>query len=77
MGVISTNGNHTHGYKTWVEMQKFDGQKYDGRLAGENHPQTDSAGDHSHTLSINATGGNAAHNTMPPYQVVYRWLRSI
>ena len=34
-----------------------------------------SAGDHSHSMSLNNTGGNRAHNNMPPYMAVYIWLR--
>lgn len=31
---------------------------------------------HSHTITIGSTGGDAAHNIMQPYQVVYRWRRT-
>lgn len=33
-------------------------------------------GNHSHTLTIQSTGGNAAHENRQPYIVVYRWYRS-
>jgi microcystin-dependent protein len=36
---------------------------------------TTSAGDHSHTVTVESTGGNNAHNNMPPYLVVYVWQR--
>lgn len=36
---------------------------------------TSSSGNHSHNLSLNNTGGNAAHNNMPPYYVVHIWHR--
>lgn len=30
---------------------------------------------HSHTITIGSTGGDAAHNNLQPYEVVYRWKR--
>ena len=35
-----------------------------------------SAGAHSHNVTINSTGGNAAHDNMPPYVVYYCWERT-
>ena len=31
---------------------------------------------HTHTITVENTGGDAAHNIMQPYQVVYRWQRT-
>ena len=31
---------------------------------------------HNHSGSIGSTGGNAAHNNMPPYLAVYIWKRT-
>lgn len=31
---------------------------------------------HGHTVTVNSTGGNAAHNNMQPYLVVYMWQRT-
>ena len=33
-------------------------------------------GAHSHTISVNNTGGGAAHNNMPPYVAYYCWERT-
>lgn len=35
---------------------------------------TQKSGSHTHT--INSTGGGEAHNNMPPYIAVYRWVRT-
>lgn len=35
-----------------------------------------SAGAHSHSVTVNSTGGSAAHNNMPPYLAVYMWVRT-
>lgn len=37
---------------------------------------TSSSGGHSHDLTINSTGGGAAHNNMPPYVTYYCWERT-
>ncbi len=41
------------------------------------HETTGTAGDHNHSISgtTGAIGGNAYHNNMPPYQVVYMYKK--
>lgn len=36
---------------------------------------TSSNGAHAHTITVNSTGANAAHNNMPPYLAVNIWKR--
>ena len=37
--------------------------------------KTSSAGFHTHTVTINNTGGNLAHENRMPYQAINRWKR--
>ena len=38
--------------------------------------RTSSAGGHTHTVSVTATGGNNEHENRPPYEAVQRWKRN-
>lgn len=82
-GSTSTNGSHKHG--TWGEhytnppMGIYDNNYHMGSNGGSDYDNrlynTTTDGDHSHSLNINYTGGNKAHNNMPPYLVTYMWQR--
>lgn len=37
---------------------------------------TNSAGNHTHSISVNNAGGNAAHLNMQPYIACYIWQRT-
>ena len=75
---VSNSGAHTH--NTWGTYQiahasgsvrsTVTGSADEGR----SNP-TDSNGNHTHTITINNTGGGQAHNNMSPYKVVAYWKR--
>lgn len=78
----STNstGGHRHTFKGWwttkgdgsatyacvARTQQNDAVEY-GSFA--------TAGEHSHTVTVNNTGGGVGHNNMPPYLSIYMWKR--
>ena len=70
----STDGEHSHGY--WNNDGGDGHPSYNGSAAWDGLSQTTKAGEHSHTISIANTGGNARHENRPPYQVINRWKRT-
>jgi len=79
----STNntGAHYHqlgqdggsGDKTWDSIDIFADKN---NTAPEYKVETTTNGAHSHTVTVNNTGGNTAHNNMPPYVTYYCWERT-
>ena len=70
---MSNNGSHSHKntfYGAELHGMRNNGsrQKYGGNWGRKFEVENSKAGDHNH--SINYTGGNEAHNNMPPYYVL-------
>lgn len=66
-GSTASAGSHSHSipdFKTWKTKDGNDFLSY-SRYGGT--VNTNSAGSHTHTLSINSTGGGQAHENRPPY----------
>lgn len=78
-GSADSNGSHTHNYQ--ISNGAIDGGKSPFKLDGDVYTRNSSGnivsgGAHSHTVTINATGGGQEHNNMPPYVVYYCWERT-
>lgn len=78
---ISSNGAHTHDISRNMDLIHTDvgehGDSYDtvSDYDGVKPFKTSSAGSHTHTVTINNTGGNLAHENRMPYQAINRWKR--
>lgn len=85
-GTTSLDGDHNHNMSL-PQRHGGDGQNTNGtayfsngdtsRSSGGNGVGwTSQAGRHNHTFTTNTLGAGVKHNNMPPYQSVYRWVRT-
>ena len=65
---ISEDGEHTHSYTSAVDsaLRGDTGDMWPYSSVAQSKT-TNSAGEHTHDLTINNIGGGQAHNNMPPY----------
>ena len=71
----STDGNHNHTVSSVITS----GSDQNAGAGGSNYwsdRTTSTNGAHSHTITINATGNNQAHENRQPYTSVNRWKRT-
>ena len=74
----SNDGEHIHSgvAKRNVNWQTGSDWTSGGGNLVASDGNTNNAGGHSHQIEIQNTGGDAAHNNMPPYLVTIKWKRT-
>lgn len=80
----NTTGDHSHEINIPTRHGKdgattSTGYFCDGNVtnSGNAKANTQSVGNHTHTVTINNTGSNTPHNNIQPYIAVYIWKRII
>lgn len=79
-GSTNTVGNHQHevqsGYGSGNVVGIQSNSIYKGNTPASYGLYTTGSGSHTHSVTINATGGGQSHNNMQPYLAVYMWKRT-
>lgn len=73
---IASAGNHRHK----INSRSKEAAAADTPGGGWDTPgsyYTEYDGTHTHVATASATGNNVKHNNMPPYEVIYRWKRTV
>lgn len=77
-GTTDSAGSHKHDIKSPA------GKADDGNGLGRGYIwdkvkiySTEESGSHKHGVTVSGSfGGGQSHNNLPPYQTIYRWVRT-